>query len=435
MKRRQFLKGISLAAASMVGFPTIVPARALGRSGSIAPSNRIVMAGIGFGTMGLGNMKSFLNKNEVQWVAVCDLDGEHLLKAKNLVDSFYRNKDCAVYHDFRELCLRKDIDAVSITIPDHWHALVSIAFARAGFDIYGEKPLTHSLREGRVLCEAVERYGTIWQTGSWQRSEANFHRAAELVRNGRLGKILKVEVGLPFGHQADPKTAGKETIEPPPKHLDYDLWLGPAPYAPYCPARVHINWRWNMDYGGGQLMDWVGHHVDIAHWGLGFDYTGPIKMKGKGVFPRAGVWNSATDFFLTATYADGTPMVIAGGYPEIRKGVKWIGERGWIWCERDGALEADPQGLLKEYIGPEEILLYKSTDHYQNFLDCVRSRQPTITPCEVAHRSASVGHLGVIAMEVKRPLSFDPDTESILGDPEASRLLGRSYRRPWQLDQ
>lgn len=181
-------------------------------------------------------------------------------------------------------------------------------------------------------------------------------------------------------------------------------------------------------------MDWVGHNVDIAHWGLGFDLAGPVRMEGEGVFPRAGVWNAATDYFLTATYADGTPMVIAGGYPEIRKGVKWIGERGWIWCDKD-ALEAEPTGVLKEHIGPEEIRLYKSTDHYQNFLDCIKSRQPTITPCEVAHRSASVGHLGVIAMEVKRPLRFDPDTESILGDPEASRLLGRSYRKPWQLDQ
>ena len=434
MNRRQFLKGLSLAAAGVAGFPTIVPAGALGKSGSVAPSDRIVMAGIGFGNMGLGNMDSFLNKNDVQWVAVCDLDEKHLLKARDIVNRFYDSSDCAVYHDFRNLLSRRDIDAVSIAVPDHWHALMSIAFARAGFDIYGEKPLTHSLLEGRALCDAVKRYGTIWQTGSWRRSDAQFHRAAELVRNGRLGKILKVEVGMSSGHEADPATAGQETIEPPPKHLDYDLWLGPAPYAPYCPARVHINWRWNMDYGGGQLMDWVGHNVDMAHWGLGFDLTGPVRMEGEGVFPRAGVWNSATEYFLTATYADGTPMVIAGGYPEIRKGVKWIGERGWIWCDKD-ALEADPTGVLEEYIGPEEIRLYKSTDHYQNFLDCVKSRQPTITPCEVAHRSASVGHLGVIAMEVKRPLSFDPDTESILGDPEAGRLLGRSYRKPWQLDQ
>lgn len=433
INRRQFLKQLSVAAVGVAGFPSIVPASVLGKSGAIAPSNRIVMAGIGFGMMGIPNMESFLGKDEVRFVAVCDVDENHLQRARNIVNEKYGNKDCATYHDFRELCQRKDIDAVTIAIPDHWHAILVIACARAGFDIYGEKPFSHELMEGRAMCNALKRYNRIWQTGSWQRSVANFHQACELVRNGRIGRILKVEVGLPSGHTDFGRTKGQETMGIPPKPLDYNFWLGPAPYAPYCPARVHQNWRWNMDLGGGQLMDWIGHHVDIAHWGLGFDYIGPIEIEGSGEFPRKGVWNSPTSYYLTVKYADGTPMKIAGGHREIRSGTKWIGEFGWVWCNR-GGLEANPSYLLKEFIGPNETRLYKSRDHYQNFLDCVKSRQQTITPGEVAHRSASVGHLGVIAMELGRKIHFDPATESIIDDAEATRLLSRSYRSPWDLN-
>jgi predicted dehydrogenase len=432
MNRRQFLKRLSTAAAGTVCFPSIVPATALGRTQATAPSDRIVMAGIGFGMMGIPNMRSFLGKNEVQWVAVCDVDENNLMRARDIVNKKYGNTNCAVYRDFRELYLRKDLDAVSIALPDHWHAIPVIASARAGFDIYGEKPLSHDLQEGRAMCNAVKRYSRIWQTGSWQRSVANFHRASELVRNGRIGKILKVEVGLPSGHTDFGRTAGQEAIEPPPPNLDYDFWIGPAPYAPYCPARVHKNWRWNLDLGGGQLMDWVGHHVDIAHWGLDFDSTGPVEIEGYGEFPRRGIWNSPTRYYLHAKYADGTPMIIAGGHREIRSGTKWIGEFGWIWVDR-GGLEAHPSHILNEYINPGETRLYKSRDHYQNFLDCVKSRKLTITPIEVSHRSASVGHLGVIAMELGRKIRFNPETETIINDPEASRMLGRAYRSPWQL--
>jgi predicted dehydrogenase len=434
IKRREFLRSLPIAVAGIVGFPTIVRASALGKSGSIAPSNRIVMAGIGFGMMGIPNMQSFLSKDEVQWVAVCDLDKNHLTEARDIVNQNYGNKDCAAYHDFRELCERRDIDAVSIAVPDHWHAIVSIACARAGFDIYGEKPLSHSLFEGRAMGDAIKRYGRVWQTGSWQRSVENFHRACELVRNGRIGKILKVEVGLPEGHYDFARTFGQETIGPPPPELDYDFWLGPAPYVPYCPARVHMNWRWNMDFGGGQLMDWVGHHVDIAHWGLGFDYTGPVEIEGRGEFPNSGIYNSPNRYYLEAKYADGTPMVIAGGHDEIWAGTKWIGEYGWIWVDR-GYFETEPSGLKNEVIGPNEVRLYKSRDHYQNFLDCVKSRSLTIAPCEVAHRSASVGHLGVIALEVGRKIRWDPASEAIIGDPEAERLLSHPYRKPWVLPE
>ena len=432
MRRRDFLKTLPVAVAGVAGFPTIVKAATLGREGAVPPSDKIVMAGIGFGMQGIPNMRAFLQKDEVRWVAVCDLDTEHLKQAKDIVDQHYGNTACATYHDFRELFARGDLDAVSIAVPDHWHAILSISAARAGLDIYGEKPFSHSLAEGRAMCDAVKRYGRVWQTGSWQRSVDNFHRACELVRNGRIGKILRVEVGLPQGHYDFARTFGQWALGAAPRELDYDFWVGPAPFVPYCKARVHMNWRWNMDFGGGQLMDWIGHHLDIAHWGLGFDYTGPVEIQGMGEFPTTGIYNSATRYWVDAKYADGTPFILAGGYPEIQGGTKWIGEYGWIWVDR-GGFETQPAYLVNETIGPNEIRLIKSRDHYQNFLESVKDRSLTITPAEVAHRSASVGHLGVIAIETGRKIKWDPATETISGDEEATRLLSRAYRAPWQL--
>ena len=432
MNRREFLKKAPLAVAGAAAFPSIIRASALGLNGAVPASDRIVMAGIGFGMQGPSNMQAFLEKDEVQWVAVCDLDDKHLAEAQGIVNRKYGNTSCATYKDFRKLFARRDLDAVSIAVPDHWHTILAVSAAQAGLDIYGEKPLTHSLREGRALCDAVKRYGRVWQTGSWQRSVDNFYRACELVRNGRIGKVRRVEVGLPSGHYDFARTFGQEKITPPPTGFDYETWLGPAPYSPYCTARVHMNWRWNMDYGGGQLMDWIGHHLDIAHWGMGYDYTGPVEVWGKGEWPTTGIYNSATRYWVETRYADGTPIILAGGYPEIQGGTKWIGEYGWIWVDR-GAFETQPGNLVNEVIGPNEIKLYHSKDHYQNFLDCVKSRALTITPCEVAHRSASVGHLGVIAIETGHKIKWDPATETIIGDPDAERLLSRSYRKPWVL--
>ena len=432
MKRREFLRTASLAAAGAAGFPTIVRASALGRGGNPAPSERIVMAGIGFGMQGVPNMRNFLENADVQWVAVCDLDRSHLEAARAVVDGHYGGRVCAAYRDFRGILARRDLDAVSIAVPDHWHAILALTAIRAGLDVYGEKPLTHGLREGRALCEAVRRYGRVWQTGSWQRSVADFHHAAELVRNGRIGKILRVEVGLPEGHWDFAGTFGREAVTPVPDGLDYGLWLGPAPVFPYREAAVHMNWRWNMAFGGGQLMDWVGHHVDIAHWGLGFDTTGPVSVEARGEYAKSGIYDSPVRYRVDAVYADGTPLVAAGGYPEIWSGTKWIGERGWIWVDR-GGFRTEPAGLRNEPIGSGEIRLKWSRDHYRDFLDSVRNRMATIAPCEVAHRSASVGHLGVAAMTVGRRLRWDPATETIAGDPEAERLLAGSYRSPWQL--
>jgi predicted dehydrogenase len=371
--RREFLAKAPLALAGAVAFPAIVKASVQGRGGAVPPSDRIVMAGIGFGLQGPGNMRSFLRKDDVQWVAVCDLDDVNLGKARDAVNHHYGNTACAAYKDYRALYARGDLDAVSIAVPDHWHAILSIEAVRAGLDVYGEKPFTHSLREGRALCDAVKRYGRVWQTGSWQRSRDTFRRASELVRNGRIGRIQRVEVGLPSGYTDALGTFGQEQIEDPPPGFDYNTWIGPAPWTPYCKARVHVNWRWNMDFGGGQLMDWIGHHLDIAHWGLGFDLTGPVEVSGRGEFERKSIFNSATRYWVDARYADGTPLVIAGGYPDIESGTKWIGEYGWVWVDRKG-FDSQPAHLVHETIGPHETRLERSRDHWQNFLDCVRSR-------------------------------------------------------------
>jgi len=430
--RRHFFKMAAGSVASVLSFPLVIPSSALGKAGNVAPSNRITMGCIGVGWQGTSNMNSFLSEKDCQVIAVCDLDKNHLQNAARAVNEHYKNKDCATYHDFRDLLARQDIDAVSIGLPDHWHAIPAITAAREGLDIFGEKPLSHSFKEGRAMCDAVARYGRIWQTGSWQRSLENFRFACELVRNGRIGKVHTVEVGLPAGHTDFAGTKGQEQFTLPPKDFDYEFWLGPAPYAPYCPARVHKNWRWHLDYGGGQLMDWVGHHVDIAHWGLDFDYTGPYEIEGYGEYPKDGLWNTATKYRLTAKYPKDVTMIIAGGHSDISSGTKWIGQNGWVWVDR-GKIDAQPKKLLKEKFGPDEIHLFHSPGHWRNFLDCVKSRATTLTPCEVAHRSATPGHLGQIAMLLGRKIRFNPDTEEIIDDATATRMLSRAMRSPWHI--
>ncbi len=428
MNRRSFIKRSASLTAGSIAFPYVISSSAMGAESNISAANKITVGCIGLGWMGPANMNNLLAKPQAKVIAVCDIDSNHLENAKQTVNKRYGNKDCASYSDFREVLARKDIDAVCLSLPDHWHSIIAIEAAKAGKDIYGEKPFSHTLNEGRAMVNAVKKYGIVWQTGSWQRSQENFHRACELVRNGVIGKLKEVQVGLPSGFYS-PKD---ETIKEPPKELDYNMWLGPAPYAPYCQARVHINWRWHLDYGGGQMMDWIGHHGDIAHWGLGFDNTGPVEINAKGQFPASGLWNAALKYYSKLKYADGTKMTISGGYPEIQGGTKWIGENGFIHVNR-GMLKAEPDSLLKEKIGPNAIRLYKSTDHMQNFIDCIKSRQQTITPAETAHRSASLGHLSFISMRLGRKLKFNPETEKIIDDPQAERLLGKSMRSPWHL--
>jgi len=438
INRRRFLKKSAGVTIGAVAFPYIVPASALGNNASFAPSNRITMGCIGVGSQGTSNMKGFLGKNEVQIIAVCDVDKRHLNWAKSRVDSSYNNNDCKAYIDFREVISRDDIDVLSLALPDHWHSIPVLMAARAGKDMYGEKPLARTIYEGQMMVKAVQRYGVIWQTGSWQRSVYDFRRASELVRNGRIGKVHTVEVGLPTG-----RGGGNHPVRPVPENLDWNFWLGPAPWKPYQPFGQdgpHWNWRWIMDYSGGQLTDWAGHHVDIAHWALGLDYTGPVEIEGKGVYPRDGTFDVPTQYKFTCKYANGLTLTVANDLQQpMGMGTVWYGEKGWIHVKR-GLLKASDEKILKEVIGPNEVKLYRSDDHQQNFLDCVRSRKETIAPIEIAHRSISVGLLGEIAMLLgsgpghsSKKLRWDPDKEQFINDDIANRMLGRSMRSPWHL--
>lgn len=426
--RRGFLKGAVGAGAGAALFH-IVPASALGRDGKTAPSNRIVMGCIGLGGQGSGNMGAFLGQPDTQVVAVCDVDKNHLKGAKDSVDRHYNNTSCTAYGDFRELLARTDLDAISLATPDHWHAVPAIMALNSGKDVYGEKPISHCLMEGRAMSDAQKKNGRIWQTGSWQRSQDHFRYACELVRNGRLGKVVRVEVGLPTG-----SPIGPVEFKAPPPELDYEFWIGPSRWAPYCDQRTHWNWRWQLDYGGGQMMDWIGHHADIAHWGMGWDTTGPQEIEGKGEYPTQGIWNAATTYHFICKYKGGVEMHVAnGGNAGIRGGTKWIGENGnWIWVDR-GGLEASPTSLLQEKISPNETRLFHSPGHHREFLDCVKSRRPTITPAETAHRSASVGHLGQIAMLLGRKIRWNPETEKFQDDPAATRMLTTPMRAPWHI--
>jgi len=430
ISRRRFLA----AAGAALAAPTIIPANALGRQGT-APSERVTLGVVGWGMQGPGNTHEFLNLKDCQVVAACDLDKNHLQSALDSINGRYGNKDCKPYHDYRELMARTDIDAVMLAVPDTWHALTATEAARNKKDIYGEKPLARTIAEQQAIVNAVHQNNRIWQTGSWQRSQAPFRKAAEIVRNGLIGKITRVEVGLPAGHTDFAGTGKFMTPSDPPPELDYDFWIGPSKMEPYIKGRVHMNWRWNYNIGGGQLLDWIGHHCDIAHWGLGCDATGgPSEIEGVGEFPpKDAVWNTCTKYRITCKYPNDVTMVIAGGYGDIKSGAKWIGTDGWVWVDR-GKFDASNVDWFRE-LPPDkyQVKLYKSDNHQANFIQCVKSRKPTITPAEVAHHSAIPGHLGLIAMFVGRKIKWDPDKEVIMGDEEASKLMSRPYRSPWQL--
>ncbi len=428
MKRREFLRRTAGIAAGAAAFPYIIPSSALGLSGTVAPSNRITVGCIGVGGMGNSNMGGFLGQRDAQVVAVCDVDSNHRNSARDTVNTRYDNEDCAAYNDFRDLLARDDIDAVSIATPDHWHGIMCVMAAKAGKDIYGEKPLAYNIPEGRAVVDAVKRYGRVWQTGSWQRSQDHFRFGCELVRNGRIGKVHTVKVGLP---NTNGIREGSTAPSDPPDGFDYDLWLGPAPYAPYCDARCHWNFRWISDYAGGQLTDWAGHHVDIAHWAMDTELSAPREIEGSGRWPLAedGLFDTVEHYTFTCEYREGFTMIVSGLLPG---GARFEGEDGWVHVTR-GHISAEPQSLLNEVIGPEEIHLYNSSNHIANFLDCVKTRATTITPVDVAHHSVMVGHLGIIAMKLERKVRFNPTAETFSGDSEANRLLSRPMREPWCL--
>jgi predicted dehydrogenase len=381
-------------------------------------------------------MRALMGQAGVQVLGVCDPDKAHRDRAKDHVEKQYAKdkesgayKGCDAYADFRELCARKDIDTIIVGTPDHWHALATVEALRNGKDVYCEKPITHLFAEGQVVYKTAAEHKRIFQVGSQQRSDMKFRIAAEAVMNGLIGKVTHVEVGLPTGkgHDSD---EGK-VAQPIPENLDYDLWCGPSRMLPFSPNRLHWNWRWCLDYGGGQLMDWIGHHNDIAHWGLQMDKSGPIKVEAKTFdFPKKGLWDAPINYEVVSEYAGGYTVSMSNRH---KMGCKWIGEDGWVWVTR-GKFEASTMDWLREKTDRGPTKAYVSRSHHGNFIDSVKSREPCICPAETGHRSATPGHIGYVSQKLGRALKWDPAKEEIVGDAEADKLLKTlDYRGEWKL--
>lgn len=439
INRRRFVKRIGLA-AGIAGLPSIIPASALGRAGRPAPSDRIVMGFIGLGSMGTGDLQGFISKPEVQVVAVCDINREGTNyagdrpmgrePARQFVDSYYAGKvdsgqyqGCAGYEDFREILGREDIDAMCLALPDHWHAYMAIATAEAGKDMYSEKPLARTIYEGKKMVEAIRLHGRVFQTGSQQRSDGNFRHACELARNGYLGDIQKVYARV--GGISKPCPLG---AEPEPDGFDMEMWLGNAPEAPYHHERVSGGynteggtWRSWREYSAGHISDWGAHNFDIAQWGLGMDQSGPVEV----IHPEG---NEVED--LTFVYASGIPVIKAQG-PHSGM-VQFIGSDGWVGVDRGSIWASDP-ALLEIKLKPGEVHLYDSVDHRQDLLDCIKTRHRPIADVEIGYRSLSVCLLGEIALRLGRSLKWDPERQDFVDDPEASALLTRPMRAPYQV--
>lgn len=463
INRRQFLKKATAIAAGTAAFPYIVSSSALGKAGTVAPSNRVVIGCIGMGGQGIFDMKQFLQYPDAHVVAVCDVNRESggylgsawggwkqgiagWRPAKRVVEEHYAQqksagtyKGCDTYTDFRELLARDDIDAVLIAVPDHWHALMSVAAAEAGKDIYCEKPLAYSIAEGRAVCDAIQRYGRVFQTGAQRRSDSGSRFTCELVRNGRIGKLQTVVVSLPAGYMINGPYKGIQPPMPIPEGFDYDMWLGPAPDAPYTEGRCLFNFRWIRDYTPGFISDWGAHLMDLAQWANGTDHTGPVEIEGHGEFPTDGLYNTATSHYVELTFADGVKFIsqtttdVATGKDEDW-GVRFEGTDGWFLATTlTGAAKARKKSFAREVIGPDEIHLYRSPGHHRNFLDAVKTRKQTASPAEVGQRTATVCYLGHIAILTGRKLKWDPVKERFINDAEANRLLSRPMRSPWHL--
>ena len=429
--RRTFMK------STLGGFPAIVPASVLGQAG---PSAQLTIGFVGTGNNGTNWMRRFLRDSRVRVLAVCDVNREGggywdgtirgREPARRLVNEYYGDNSCLALADFREVIRRDDIDSIYIGTPDHWHALIAIAAARAGKDIYGQKPLSLTVREGRAMADAVKTAGIVWQTGSQQRSDRNFRVVCELVRNGRLGKLHTVRVGLPGGRPDYGKTARLAAPQDVPEGFDYDAWLGPAPDAPYSPARVGVNFRWISDYSGGQVTDFGAHHLDIAQWGLGMDSSGPVSIREpKAKYAEHPIYDTATEFYFECEYASGVRLICSD---KERPGVVFEGSDGWAWANR-GTHEASSRDIISEPTGGGEVQLYRSANHVTNFVDSCFSRKPTVAPIEAAHRSVSIAHLANISLLTGRSLRWDPAIERVADDKGANAMLERPYRKPWAL--
>ena len=453
--RRDFMmtagKGIVLSSIAG-GFPAIVPSSVLG---SASPGNRINIGAIGNGRISrVHDLPGIWKHDAARIMAVCDLDSRRVEDARALVNGHYGDKTgkkydgVTSYSDYRELLANKDIDAVVISTPDHWHAIIAIHAVEAGKDVYLQKPASLTIAEGRALSDAVHRSGRIFQIGSQQRSSPQFRYAAELVRNGRIGRLQTVQVGLPGDPSGD-----DEPDMPVPKNLNYDMWLGSTPVVPYTEKRVHPQsgydrpgWLRCEQFGAGMITGWGAHHIDSAHWAMDAEYTGPVEVWGTAEFPKKGLWDVHGPFRTEALYADGVHMIVSGDFPN---GIKFIGTEGWIFVSRGNesvtasdpvaklqdsqALAASDPRIIKSVIGPDEIHLYESKDHHGNWLDCIRSRQQPIAPVEVAQRACSACLIHHMAMKLKRKLYWDPATERFKNDDEANALRSRPQRSPYIL--
>jgi len=427
LARRSFLRGITTAAFAASIAPQIVPSSVLGMGGATSPNNRTTVGFIGTGDHGVNwNLGPYLRHKDAQVVAACDVDSNRLFRAQETINDRYKNEDCFTTKDFREILARKDIDTVMISTPDHWHTIISILAVQAGKDVQCEKP-TLTIDEGKLLIKAVRKHKRVFQTSTEDRSIPLYHRMAELVRNDRIGKLQRIEVILP----QQPQKPGDPTPQPVPKELDYDVWLGPAPLAPYTRDRVHYNFRWIQDYSGGVISDWGAHLFDTAQWANDTERSGPVEIEGTGTFWSGGLYNTVKDYDVTYRYANGVVMTCKPGNPSI----KFIGSEGWVgntgWR---GPLQASSQNILDSQIGPNETHLYTNPNgEHDDFLKCVRSRKDPYFPVDIGHRVSTVCHLANIAIKLDRKLKWDPKREHFVGDEEANKMLDRPRRDPWQL--
>jgi predicted dehydrogenase len=454
VSRRNFLKtSVKASALSTiaVGFPSIVPSSVFGKN---APSNRINVGAIGTGRISrVHDMPGVWKTDFAQIVAVCDLDTKRAAEGKALVNEYYSKRDgkpfdgVKEYHDFRELINNKDIDAVLISTPDHTHAMIGIAAARAKKHIYMQKPASLTISEGRMVSDIVQKSGVKFQIGSQQRSWEQFRYAAELVRNGRIGDLKTVYVGLP----GDP--AGDEEPEMPiPKNLNYDMWLASTPYVYYTEKRVHPQvgydrpgWLRCEQFGAGMITGWGSHHIDSAHWGMGMEKSGPVEVWGHAEFPKKGLWDVHGIFKTEALYDNGVKMVVSN---ELPNGIKFEGTEGWIFVTRgnytatgsdpvnaDGTkpLDASDPKIIQSKIGPNEFHFMVSKNHHLNWLESIRDNKEPIAPVEEAHRSCSTCLVHHIAMKLDRKVYWDPKTERFKNDDEANSMLSRPQREAYAL--
>jgi predicted dehydrogenase len=414
--RRDFVRGVG-GLGLLAGFPTIIPASAFGANDAVRIGH------IGVKNRGMQNLKPLIKHA----VAVCDVDKNVLEHAKEAVEK--QGRSCKAFADYRRLLDDKEIDAVVVSTPDHWHAQIEIDSCAAGKDVYCEKPLSLTIDEGKAMVAAARKHNRIVQTGSQQRSEDQFRLACELVRSGRIGKVHTVKVGLPgvnFDGPAVPDTT-------PPPELDYNFWLGPAPDRPYNPKHVHYLFRFFWDYSGGQMTNFGAHHLDIAQWGLNRDESGPVAVEATATFNKDGWFETPESSRLVYTYDDGVKILCEQGKgSKYKGGCLFEGDKGTIFVSRK-VIESKPDGIAGEAIGKDDVHLYVSKDHYQNWLDCIKSREKPICDVAIGHRSATVCHLGNIAIRLGRPIRWDPVKEQVIGDTEAASMQSRPYRAPWKL--